>query len=155
MQFERQVSRLLHEEHQASIALLGRVEQASVRGAAADRQALAGALARQLEHDTEHHFAFEERELFPRLAESGDDAMAGLLIDEHETLREVAAELLPLARALQAGDAGADAGFRRVALELVERMVAHIQKETMGLLPMLDDLLDEQTDGELALAYAQ
>lgn len=33
-------------------------------------------------------------------------------------------------------------------------MVAHIQKETMGLLPMIEDLLDDDTDRELALAYA-
>ena len=44
--------------------------------------------------------------------------------------------------------------FRRGALEIVERQVAHIQKETMALLPMLDDLLDEETDRELAFAYA-
>ena len=39
-------------------------------------------------------------------------------------------------------------------LELVERLVSHIQKETMALLPLLDDLLDEDTDRELAMAYA-
>ena len=39
-------------------------------------------------------------------------------------------------------------------LELVERQVAHIQKETMALLPLLDDLLDAETDGQLALEYA-
>jgi hypothetical protein len=32
--------------------------------------------------------------------------------------------------------------------------VAHIQKETMALLPMLDDLLDDDSDRELAFAYA-
>ena len=30
----------------------------------------------------------------------------------------------------------------------------HIQKETMALLPMLDDLLDEHTDRELPSSYA-
>ena len=48
----------------------------------------------------------------------------------------------------------ASAAFQRLALELLERMVSHIQKETMGLLPLLEDLLDEQTDRDLALAYA-
>jgi len=61
-----------------------------------------------------------------------------------------------LLRAAAAGplDAAASAQIRRSALELIERQVAHIQKETMGLLPMLEDLLDEQTDRELALAYS-
>ena len=66
----------------------------------------------------------------------------------------MAAELLPLARAAAAGtldDAGWDA-LKRGALEMVERQVAHIQKETMALLPMLDDLLDDDDDRELAFA---
>ena len=33
-------------------------------------------------------------------------------------------------------------------------MVAHIQKETMALLPLLDDLLDEDSDRELSFAYS-
>jgi hypothetical protein len=36
----------------------------------------------------------------------------------------------------------------------VERQVSHIQKETMALLPLLDDLLDEETDRRLAFEYA-
>jgi hypothetical protein len=44
--------------------------------------------------------------------------------------------------------------LRRSALELAERQVAHIQKEEMSLLPLLEDLIDEDTDRELALAYA-
>lgn len=39
-------------------------------------------------------------------------------------------------------------------MEIVERQVAHIQKETMALLPLLDDLLDDDTDRELSMAYA-
>jgi hypothetical protein len=68
----------------------------------------------------------------------------------------VARELLPLTREAIAGaldDAGWDA-LKRGALELVERQVAHIQKEEMALLPLLEDLLDDATDRELAFAYA-
>ena len=39
-------------------------------------------------------------------------------------------------------------------LELAERLVAHVQKEEMSLLPALEDLVDEEADGELAAAYA-
>jgi hemerythrin-like domain-containing protein len=156
MNFERQVSRLLHDEHQASVALLGRLEQALVRAADAEQRTLAAPLVRQLELETAHHFDFEEHELFPRMAAAGDAELAALLTEEHESIREVAGELLPLARALAAGElAGGDRpAFRRLALELVERMVAHIQKETMGLLPLIDDLLDDTADRELAFAYA-
>jgi hypothetical protein len=68
----------------------------------------------------------------------------------------VAAELLPLAHAAAAGtlDAAGWTALKRGALEMVERQVAHIQKETMALLPMLDDLLDEDTDRDLSFSYA-
>ena len=82
--------------------------------------------------------------------------MAELLTEEHAAIREVAAELRPLANAALAGSIDDDAWdtLERIALEMVERQVSHIQKETMALLPLLDDLLDEDTDRDLAFAYA-
>ena len=162
MSFRRQVSQALDNDHRANLDLLGRVEQALARTARArmahdpELARLAGALARQLEQDVGPHFDFEERDLFPRLADAGEGDIAALLAEEHEAIRAVAAEVLPLARAAAAGTldgAGWDL-FKRAAFELVERQVAHIQKETMALLPMLEDLLDEDADRELAFAYA-
>jgi hemerythrin-like domain-containing protein len=158
----RQVSQVLDTEHRASLELLGRVEQAFGRtprsGAPRDAEfaTLAAAFGRLIEHDIARHFDFEERELFTRLTESGDGDIAELLAYEHEVMRAVAAEILPLASAAAAGTLDG-AGFdelRRGALEMVERQVSHIQKETMALLPRLDDLLDSETDRELAFAYA-
>ena len=162
MTFIRETSRRLDDEHRQNLDLLGRVEQAFARvprGRAAgdpDLARLAGALARALEQEIGRHFDFEERELFPRLGAAGDGDIALLLADEHVAIREVAAELLPRARSAAAGtlDAAGWQALQRGALELIERMVSHIQKETMALLPMLDDLLDEETDRELAFAYA-
>jgi hemerythrin-like domain-containing protein len=160
MSYRRNVSHALDEEHRANLDLLGRVEQAFVRartGAGDPELArLAGALGRHLEQDIGRHFDFEERELFPRMADAGDGDIAALLTEEHDVIRAVARELLPLARAAAAGtlDATGWDALKRGALELVERQVAHIQKETMALLPLLDDLLDEDTDRELALGYA-
>jgi hemerythrin-like domain-containing protein len=162
MSFQRQVSRVLDDEHRANLEILGRVEQGFARAPRAgsahdpDLSRLAGALGRLLEHDIGRHFDFEERELFPRMERGGDGDMAMLLAEEHKAIRAVADELLPLTRAATAGTLD-DAGWidlRRGALEMVERQVAHIQKETMALLPLLDDLLDEDDDRELAFAYA-
>jgi DUF438 domain-containing protein len=162
MSFQRQVSQTLDKEHRANLDLLGRVELAFARagrtGTARDPDLgqLAGALARQLEEEVGRHFDFEERELFPRLADAGEGDIAGLLAEEHDAIRSVVAEVLPLARAAATSTLD-DAGWvalKRGTLELVERLVAHIQKETMALLPMLDDLLDEDSDRELAFAYA-
>ncbi len=162
MSFQRQVSQALDNEHRANIELLGRLEQAFARAGRTatasdpDLGKLAGALVRQLEQDIGRHFDFEERELFPRLAAAGEGDIAALLAEEHEAIRAVAAEVLPLARGAAAATLD-DAGWtmlKRCTLELVERQVAHIQKETMALLPILEDLLDEDSDRELAFAYA-
>ncbi len=148
----RQVSLALDTEHRGALDLFGRIENAFARGAPITP--LAAQFCRLLEQDIGRHFDFEERELFPRLAAAGDGGIAELLREEHETIRAVAAEILPLARAAAAGtlDAGGLAALKRGTLEMVERQVAHIQKETMALLPMLDDLLDDETDRELAFA---
>ena len=153
-----QVSRTLDDEHRSNLALLGKVEVALARATrfAPDLAVLIGQLVRSLEHDIDRHFRFEEESLFPRMADAGDGEMAALLIEEHDAIREVAAELLPLARLAAQGNID-EAGWSKLrlsALELVERQVAHIQKETMALLPLLDDVLDDETDRKLAFAYA-
>jgi len=162
MNFQRQVSHALDEEHRVNLDLLGKVEQAFARlprsGAGGDPELarIAAALARHLEQELERHFDFEEQQLFPLLAEAGEADIAGLLADEHAAIRDAARSTLPLARAAAEGvldDAGWNA-LKVGALEIVERQVSHIQKETMALLPMLDDLLDEDTDRQLAFAYA-
>lgn len=163
MEHACQTSRTLHEEHRANLELLDRVERAlagaSRRAGARDDAVLTGllrALARQLEHDVGRHFAFEERELFARMREAGEGDIADLLTEEHEAIRAVAEEVLPRAQAAAAGTLDA-AGWRALeqgAGELAERQVAHIQKEEMALLPLLDDLLDDQTDRQLAFEYA-
>jgi hemerythrin-like domain-containing protein len=162
MDYRHQVSNALDDEHRAHLELLGRVEQALARtprsGASPDAELarIVGALRRHLETEVERHFDFEERELFPRMEDAGDGDLAALLVEEHATIRAVCAELLPLLRQAEEGALPASGweALRRTALEMVERQVAHIQKETMALLPLLDDLLDDETDRELAFAYA-
>ncbi len=156
------VSHVLDTEHRSSLELLGRVEQA-LAGASHTKlngtpefARLAAAFVRLIEQDIGRHFDFEEAELFPRMSEAGEDDIVQLLKEEHDTIREVAAEVLPLAQAAAAGRL-ADADFERLqrgTLEIVERQVSHIQKETMALLPLLDDLLDDDTDRTLAFSYA-
>ena len=159
MAFLRQVSQTLDTEHRSNLDLLGRLEQALTRSPRAGDDGfarLAGAFVRLLEQDIGRHFDFEENELFSRMTDAGEGDIAGLLREEHDAIREVAAEVLPLARAAAAGtlDAAGFDALKRGALEMVERQVAHIQKETMALLPMLDDLLDDELDRKLAFAYA-
>jgi hemerythrin-like domain-containing protein len=159
MDFERQVSRRLHEEHLATLDLWGRVEQAFAARARAwppaqpdpELSALLARGAATLAEEVTRHFDFEERELFPRLAAAGEGDIAALLAEEHEAIRTAAREFAALAAG--APDEARWRALRALGLELAERLTAHVQKEEMALLPMLEDLLDEDADRELALAY--
>jgi hemerythrin-like domain-containing protein len=161
MDTNRQTGRALHDEHVATLELLGRTERAlgSLPPDGAPGDALLRAVAeldRHVRIDVDRHFGFEERELFPRMVEGNEGDMAALLKDEHDTMREVAAELLPLTLAAAAGtlDAAGWKALQRLALELSVQLGAHIEKEERGLLPLMEDLIDDDTDRELALAYA-
>lgn len=158
MDRDRHTSALLHREHDANLDLLGRIEQAFAGAPRRDAElvALVRTLGAQLAQEVDRHFGFEERELFGRMIESGEGDLAALLAEEHVTIRAVAAELAPLIARAGAGtldDAGWDA-LKRLARELVERLTAHIHKEESALLPLLADLLDDDADRALALAYA-
>ena len=74
----------------------------------------------------------------------------------HYTAEQCAIPLAPLARAatVEALAPPAATLLKQLLLELLERQVSHIQKETMALLPLLDDLLDEEADRRLAFEYA-
>lgn len=147
---------MLDDEHRQHLALLGQLEAALARRGDPALPGLMQRFGEAMARDVERHFAFEEESLFPRLADAGDEGIALLLGEEHAALREVAAELrAPVQAAAEGRLAEADwPQLRRDTLEWVERQVAHIQKETMALLPLLDDLLDEDADRELAFAYA-
>lgn len=146
MEFNRRISRRLHEEHGATLALWGRVE-ASL-GAGKPDAALMRSAAASLAEEIERHFSFEETELFPRLDAAGEGDIAGLLAEEHSVIREAARQFMALVK-----DDPLKPQVRALGLELAERLVSHVQKEEMSLLPALDDLLDEAADDALADHY--
>ena len=159
MDFVRSVNRRLHEEHLATLTLWTRLEGALAGRGALDAQETATLLrhcAAGLAEEVSRHFDFEEDALFPRLAEAGEGDIAELLAEEHAAIRDAAARFAPLEAGLRAGalDVAGMQTLRTVALELAERLVGHVQKEEMSLLPALEDLLDEDTDAALVLEYA-
>lgn len=146
MEFNRHISRRLHEEHVATLALWGRLESALAAGR--HDAALLKSAAASLERELDRHFRFEEAELFPRLAEAGEGDIGELLREEHETIRAAGERFIALVRKESFSE------VRTLGLELAERLVNHVQKEEMALLPALDDFIDEETDHELDSAYA-
>ncbi len=164
MSFARRTAQLLHEDHQATIAVVEGLEDliARARSKTPDtsdpkvRKALENASG-TIEEEIGNHFSFEEQELFTRLEEMGDVGIGEHLRSEHEVLLPLGRRVADMARsALTEGfsDDGWSA-FRQSAGELIERMFAHIQKEEMALLPMLEEILDDETDMELATSYSE
>ena len=159
MEFSRRTAQLLHEDHRATIAMVEALERSDCIVQArhpdvadASTHDILERTSTALQQEIRGHFAFEENELFTRLEEFGD-----VEIGEH--LREEHRAILPLGEAIVASanaalkDGFSESGwqdFRTRSGELIERLMAHIQKEEMALLPMLDDLLDPETDMQLS-----
>lgn len=162
--FTRQTTRILHDEHMAVVNLLDRLDSV-LRGtgttAAPDSMdstvgTLLGDLAVALEGEVAGHFAFEENDLFPLLADAGEGALGEALTEEHAVIVPVARRVAALARAARV-DGFTDEtwrAFRRLGAELVERLTDHARKEDMGFLPALEDVLDEEQDKVLWGTYA-
>jgi DUF438 domain-containing protein len=164
MDFQRQTNRRLYEEHVATLQLLARMERVFT-GRSGDYPPAPGdaqwsAFARSVLSATEvevaRHFEFEERDLFPLMEAAGDGDLAALLAEEHVTIRAAAQSMAELLRGSIAGELQPQQWqqLKALALEFSERLGSHAQKEDGALLPVLEHLLDEDTDRELFGAYA-
>jgi hemerythrin-like domain-containing protein len=163
MDFSRRTAQLLHEDHRATIAMIESLEDLIAKakrkvpdvGDARISKVL-DRVSTGVEHEIRGHFAFEENELFTRLEEYGDVGIGEHLREEHHAMLPLGEQVAASARAaLESGFSEQSwSEFRSRSGELIERMLAHIQKEEMALLPMLDDLLDPETDMQLAEAYS-
>jgi len=165
MSFTNRISQMLHEEHRATVALIERLEQLLARqrggsppdtGERGVAQLLAD-LSSGGEAEVQRHFAFEEGHLFTYLEAIGDVAIGAHLTEEHNAMRPIGVRVAALAR--QAAARGFDGAewneFRRLGHELCERMLAHVQKEEMALLPLLDECMDSETEARLYQDYVE
>lgn len=160
--FSNRVSQTLHDEHRATVDLMERLEAliATHRRGCPDttRSEVSRLLietASGVEADVGRHFDFEEQHLFTFLNSLGDEAIGTHLTDEHTAMRPIGERLAALARAGAANGFDDDswAEFRRLGLELCERMLFHVQKEEMALLPLLQDSMDSETEARLYEDY--
>ena len=162
MHFESQTARLLHDEHLNTISTMSRLEEllskfSANKPPAFDEpafKALLGPLCLLIANDAGRHFDFEENFLFPLLEEMGEMGITGLLRDEHHAIRAIVPGLQELLIQFEVGDVSAWPEICRLGNELAERQIAHIQKETMALLPMLEQLMEPDMDSELSTEYA-
>lgn len=163
MNFSNRISQMLHDEHRATVALMERLEHLIARHRPGsppdigDRNVaqLLSDLSSNMESEVEHHFAFEEDHLFAYLNAMGDEAIGAHLSDEHTAIRPLGTRIGALGReaAAQGFDGARWEEFRRLGQELSERMLAHVQKEEMALLPLLEESLDAETEARLLQVY--
>jgi hemerythrin-like domain-containing protein len=158
----RQVTQAMHEEHMATLDLLGRLERAVAASNAVPPDAgqqstrdLLHALLSNLEHEVTRHFDFEETRLFPVLVSGGKGNLAAILRHEHEAIRAYTPKLLDMARrALATGLASGEwDSFRHYAVALIAQHHAHMRREESEMIPALEQLVDAERDWELWNGY--
>jgi hypothetical protein len=134
--FRRQTSRQLHEEHLHEIGLLDRLAGAAAR--------LGGAPP-----------APDDALWGPLLREQGHGDLADLLLEEHQVIRQVARPLLDVVARARAGspDQAGWKSLRLLILELVDRLGAHARMEEDALVPVVEEILDDNTDLEIWTAH--
>lgn len=165
MSFNNRINQVLHDEHGATVALMERLQQMLGRHhrdeqpSTQDRAVtqLLSDLAVAIPGEVERHFAFEEKQLFPYLAAAGDAAIGAHLTDEHSVMRPIGFRIAALAHdaAGQGFDGDQWHEFRRLGQEFCDRLFAHVQKEEMALLPLLEETMDADTEARLYQDYVE
>jgi hemerythrin-like domain-containing protein len=165
MSFNNRISQTLHDEHGATVALMERLEQLLARGrragppdkADSNVARLLSDLPTSLETEVDRHFTFEENHLFNYLEAVGDTGICEHLTSEHQVMRPLGTRVAALARAAAIGGFTPESWeeFTRLGQELGDLMLAHVQKEEMALLPVIEDNMDSETEARLYQEYVE
>jgi len=165
MAFANRIGQIMHDEHDATIALMARLRQVFAqypKGSAPNTEVLGVTrlltdLSVAIESELTRHFLFEEEELFSYLTVYGSEAVATHLMDEHATIRRVGSALVVLAR--EGGASGFNTArwddFHHLGQQLCDLLEAHVQKEETILLPTIEELMDSETEMRLYDKYAE
>ena len=165
MSYTNRISQTLLDEHAATVALMERLEQLVARarrGGPPDKAdsnvaRLLSDLAVGLEAEVERHFGFEEDHIFTYLEAIGDAGIGEHLTSEHDAIRPIGSRVATFARAAATnGFAPAEwEEFRGLAQELSDRLLTHVQKEEMALLPVIEENMDPETEARLYQEYVE
>ena len=161
MTFTYSCSRIIYDDHVATLALLSEVERRilSHRNGAPeidqDYRRFIDRYCKALNTEVTTHFDFEEVALFPVITDYGDGALCELLLEEHHVLLNVVSDVVTLAQAGRDNGFSAEdwSKFRRLSGELAERLTSHIEKEDRALIPAMEEALTPELDTELAARH--
>lgn len=102
------------------------------------------------------HFEVEEKDLFPLLADSGLEQLVDILLEDHRLIRDLITILKPLiSKALKESKLSELEWqtFFQQADALITELSAHAEKEDAGLVPELEEILDEKQAEEIYKRY--
>ena len=156
--FANRISQTLHEEHGATIELMERLESMmSGEKPRCDPSKPAAARSRR-RHRCRHDpsLRFRGTAPVPLLESVGDQLIGDHLTEEHNAMRPLGGKARSLCGAAQKSgfDAQSWQEFQRAGAEFVQRMLIHVQKEEMALLPLIDGTMDSATETRLCDVYA-
>ena len=159
MNLNNRVTRQLHDEHVAVIALMDKLQSFS----SSNQPDLSNSQVSNflsdvkisIEGEVTNHFNFEEEDLFPILNNEGETDMSDLLHEDHEVILPLGMELVGLITEAQANGFTAESWqkVKPMGTEFAERLRDHASKEEIGLVPLIDDLLVAGVDADLAQKY--
>jgi hemerythrin-like domain-containing protein len=135
----------MHEEHVATLDHLALLAQAiraprTFRSASDPRfKALLRTLVMDLEGNVADHFRFEEAHLFPALRKAGHAELTDTLLLEHAELRTAGRSLLDQVDTTLEKDLSDEtwSGIGLLAMTLIEKQRAHMQREESEMVPAL------------------
>ncbi len=162
-QMNLRVLQVLHDEHLTTLGLLDRFDRLlkKVKSSAPPEKGdeetallLADVIA-NMKDEAKRHFNFEEENLFPRFSTLADPGIPAMLRAEHDAIRPLARKLVELGGQARADGFSAESWreFHQIGRELIEREAFHVQKEEMGFLPALDQMLSPDDAQKLAEIY--
>lgn len=165
MDYSLNICNALHDDHMMTVGVLEKLEGVLTKigrnaPPAADDPELTRLLTDLvaiMQSEISSHFGFEEEHLFPLVEEMGETPMLSILRNEHDTIRPLASRITEIVKEARANGFSPESWqeLYNVGLELSERETFHIQKEEMGLLPLLDQIVDPDLGPELSLAFAE
>jgi hemerythrin-like domain-containing protein len=110
-----------------------------------------------LNDEIQQHFDFEENSIFPLLENERMTDLLSILIAEHRLLRRFFVELRPLIALVASGSEPLpqrDWGtLLRQGTALAAELISHIEKEEAGLIPAIEETIDESIASQMYIAY--
>lgn len=157
------IANKLHDEHEATLGLAARVSRLiQVSGdtppdpTEARVERTLDELAQAISGEVRRHFFLEEEALFPILRADGHGAIADLLTLEHQEILPIGDEVGALVAEMRK-KAISDSEWRQfcqLGQDFFHRLMAHIEKEEAGLIPLVDECLDREAEARILSQYS-